>query len=120
MKSLVEQLVSDPHNMRVFQQERAIYEVTDLIETAMEQAGVSRTQLAKMLGKSKSWVTQLLDGEGNKTFRTVADILAVLGFELHVSFAQICIGQKSPRDSEQIEVTKSKPKRPRPKAQSTK
>lgn len=86
-KTLVEQYVDDPIHMRLFQQERAIYEVTEVIESVMDERGVTRAQLADKLGKSKSWVTQLLDGEGNKTVRTVADVLAVLGCEFRV-FAQ--------------------------------
>jgi len=33
------------------------------------------------MGQSKGWITQLLDGEKNKTIRTVADVFAVLGRE---------------------------------------
>lgn len=83
MKTVVEEFVDDSTNMRLYQQERAIYEVTELIEAAMEGAGVGRAELAKRLGKTKAWVTQLLDGTANKTIRTVADALAVLGREFH-------------------------------------
>lgn len=86
-KTLVEKYVEDPEQMRLFQQERAIYEITELIESVMEAKGISRAALAKRLGKSKGWITQLLDGEANKTIRTVADVLTVLGQELRV-FAQ--------------------------------
>jgi transcriptional regulator with XRE-family HTH domain len=80
-KTLVEQYVEDPAHMRLFQQERAIYEVTELIESVMAQEKVSRSKLAERLGQSRSWVTQLLDGQKNKTIRTVADVFAVLGRE---------------------------------------
>jgi transcriptional regulator with XRE-family HTH domain len=80
-KTLVEKYVENPTHMRLFQQERAIYEVTELLESVMHETGVTRSQLAKKLGKSKGWVTQLLDGEANKTIRTVADAFAVLGRE---------------------------------------
>jgi transcriptional regulator with XRE-family HTH domain len=80
-KSLVEAYVDDPRNMRLFQQERAIHEVTELIESVMRAKGVSRSELASRMGREKSWITQMLDGESNKTIRTVADALAVLGCE---------------------------------------
>jgi transcriptional regulator with XRE-family HTH domain len=80
-KTLVEEYVEAPVHMRLFQQERAIYEVTELLEDAMRQLGITRSELAAKLGKSKGWVTQLLDGEGNKTIRTIADAFAVLGLE---------------------------------------
>jgi hypothetical protein len=91
-KTLVEKYVENPVHMRLFQQERAIYEATELLERVMRETGVSRTELARRLGRSKGWVTQLLDGEANKTIRTVADAFAVLGREYHSSQRPIQIG----------------------------
>ncbi|HEY1379440.1 MAG TPA: hypothetical protein VGF55_21740 [Gemmataceae bacterium] len=91
-KTLVEQYVEDPTHMRLFQQERAIYEVTELLESVMVELGVTRSELAKRLGRSKGWVTQLLDGEANKTIRTVADAFAVLGREYRSAQVPIQIG----------------------------
>src|SRR5262245_3391892 len=93
-KTLVEQYVEDPLHMRRYQQERAIYEVTELIESVMQDKGISRTELAVLLGRNKSWVTQLLDGEANKTIRTVADVFAVLGCEFRSFAATIQISNK--------------------------
>src|SRR5437867_6731681 len=94
-KTLVEQYVEDPEHMRVFQQERAIYEVTELLESAMRELGISRAQLARRLGRSRGWVTQLLDGEANKTIRTIADVFAVLGREYCSFHRPIQIGRDS-------------------------
>lgn len=80
--------------MRLYQQERAIYEVTDLIESTMATQGVKRGELAERLGTNKSWVTQLLDADANKTIRTVADALAVLGFEFRSFAAPIRISNE--------------------------
>jgi hypothetical protein len=91
-KTLVEKYVEDPEHMRLFQQERAIYEVTELLESLMAELEVTRAELAARLGKSRGWVTQLLDGEANKTIRTVADVFAVLGYEYHSSYRPIQIG----------------------------
>src|SRR5438445_4801755 len=90
-KTLVEQYVEDPDHMRAFQQEREIYKTTELIESVMQEKNISRSELARRLGKSKGWVTQLLDGDANKTIRTVADVLAVMGRELRVVSQDICI-----------------------------
>jgi transcriptional regulator with XRE-family HTH domain len=92
MKPLVEQYLENSDNMRVFQQERAIYRVTELIESVMQAEGITRSELAKRLGRNKGWVTQLLDGEANKTIRTVADVLAVMGREFRSSATPIRIG----------------------------
>lgn len=91
-KTLLEQFVSTDARMRRFQQERAISAVTGIIRRAMDEQGLRRTELAARLRKTKGWVTQLLDGEGNKTIRTVADVLAALGLELHVTCRPIQIG----------------------------
>lgn len=95
-KTLLEEFVSSPARMRRFQQERAISAVTGLICETMKKEGTGRAELAEKLGKTKGWVTQLLDGEANKTIRTVADVLAVLGQELRVSSQPIQIGPQKP------------------------
>jgi transcriptional regulator with XRE-family HTH domain len=99
-KTLVEQYVEDPNHMRLFQQEGAIYEVTELIESVMGEQGVSRSDLARRLGRTKGWITQLLDGEANKTIRTVADVLTVLGMEYHSSATPIRVGKEGAYSAE--------------------
>lgn len=64
--------------------ERAILEVTELICELMEREGVRRIDLADRLGKTKGYITQLLEGR-NMTIRTISDICFALGFELHFS-----------------------------------
>jgi transcriptional regulator with XRE-family HTH domain len=63
---------------RLLQQEQTILEVTELICQLMEQQNVNRTELSRRLGKSKSYVSQLLDGSRNMTIRTVSDIMFYL------------------------------------------
>lgn len=93
--SVVEKYVEDPDQMRLFQQERSILEVTELIESLLEEQHVTRTELARRLGRTKGWVTQLLDGEANKTIRTVADVFAVLGREFRAHHQPIKVGGKA-------------------------
>src|SRR5438876_847735 len=112
VKTLVEQYVESPAHMRLFQQERAIYEVTELIESVMEADGVSRAELARKLGRSKGWVTQLLDGEANKTIRTVTDVLAVLGREYHSFERPIQIGSRATPCISTVGVSATKDVRP--------
>ena len=64
---------------RSYQQEKTILDATELICGIMEEHGVSRTELAHRIGKSKAYVSQLLDGKTNMTLRTLADILVALG-----------------------------------------
>jgi transcriptional regulator with XRE-family HTH domain len=65
-------------------QETLILDVTEEICTVMEEQGISKSELARLLKKSKGFVSQILSGERNMTLRTVADIANVLGYEFEV------------------------------------
>ncbi len=75
-------LTATPEGLKVWQQERVILELTELICEIMEGKGVSRAELAKMLGKTKGYISQMLDGTTNFTVRTISDVFTVLGYEL--------------------------------------
>jgi len=108
-KTLVEQYVEESQeNMRLFQQERAVLEVTMLIERVMAEQGVTRSQLAAKLGRSKGWITQLLDQDRNKTIRTVADVLAVLGREFASSQRPIQIGRDEQASTHKINIERAR------------
>ncbi len=92
-KTSVEEFVSTPDGMRLFQQERSIESVTGLICTLMENQGVSRTELARRLGMTPGRVTQLLDGESNKTVRTLSDMFVALGYSLNFVAGSLDIHQ---------------------------
>ncbi len=96
-ESLFDEFLKNSDSFRLFHQEKAIYRITEALEEVLDTQQVSRTELAQRLGRTKSWVTQLLDGEQNKTIRTVADVAAVLGCELQVSLMPI--GNQSSRHS---------------------
>ena len=80
----LEQRLKDPEELRVFQQERLLVEITQLMCRIMKERGVKRSQLAEQLGKTKGRITQILNGETNLTLRTVADIFTVLQKNLAV------------------------------------
>jgi transcriptional regulator with XRE-family HTH domain len=68
---------------RLLAQEELILDATETIITLLEERGVSRADLAKRLGKSKGFVSQILSGERNMTLRTLADV----GFALDHTFS---------------------------------
>lgn len=70
---------------RLLAQERLILDATEAIVGLLEEQGVSRQELARRLGKSKGFVSQLLSGERNMTLRTLAD----LGYALGRSFSVV-------------------------------
>jgi hypothetical protein len=82
-KTFVDEVVSTEEGKRVFNQECAILDVTELICRTMEETDVGRAELAHRLGKTKGYVTQLLDGRANMTIRTIADVFTALGRTIH-------------------------------------
>lgn len=83
-KSTYEKLIAIPEQRRLLEQEMFILEATECLSRAMEREGISKTQLAEMLGKSKAFVTQVLNGGRNMTMRTFADIMCVLGYAARI------------------------------------
>ena len=82
-RTLSQEIASTEEGRRLLQQESAIMEVTELICEIMEQKNVSRSELADRLGRTKGYITQLLDGRANMTIRTLADVFGALGEEFH-------------------------------------
>ena len=74
--------MNDPEFRKLLAQEELILEVTEIICDLLENEKISRKELADRLGKSKGFISQLLNGGRNLTLRTVADILHVLGYKV--------------------------------------
>ena len=83
MSTLTEKLTKTDEGMRLYQQERAILEVTELLCQVMEEDDVSRAELARRLAKTKGYITQLLDGRANMTIRTISDVFTALERAVH-------------------------------------
>lgn len=73
------------HSRQILRQEELIVEVTEALVAALDQASVTRTELAHRLGKSKGYVSQLLGGGRNLTLRTLANVAEALGCGVNVS-----------------------------------
>ena len=78
-ETLTEKLTKTKEGMRLYQQERAILDVTELVCKVMDEQHVNRSELARRIGKTKGYITQLLDGRTNMTVRTIADVFTALG-----------------------------------------
>jgi len=85
--------VSRPERQRGLEQEVLLVSATELICQLIEQDGVSRAELARRIGKSKAFVTQLLRGSRNITLRTLADVAWALGARIELSPSRL--GQAS-------------------------
>ena len=71
-------------NKRLLRQEEFILEVAIAICEAMEREGVTKAELARRLGKTKGFVSQILAGGRNLTLRTVADVTDALGHKINI------------------------------------
>lgn len=72
----------DAENRRIFEQESLATEATELIAGLMEAGDVNKADLARKIGKSKAFVTQLLGGSRNMTMHTLADLAFALGHRI--------------------------------------
>lgn len=73
---------------RLLREEELILDVTDTLCEAMDRDGVSRADLARELGKTRGFVSQILDGERNLTLRTVAGVADALGYVVQFRMAR--------------------------------
>ena len=76
--------MKDPEFLRVFAQERLILDIQEEICRFMQENGISRNELAKRMGKSKGFITQILNSGRNLTLRTVADVFTALEAQISV------------------------------------
>lgn len=81
-RSIHEQFLEKPENRRLYQQEKALIDATELLTEVMERKQMSRADLARAIGKSKAFVTQVLRGNQNMTLRTLADLFGAMRYEI--------------------------------------
>jgi len=65
-------------------QNRLIHDVTEDLLVAMEDAEISKSKLARLLGKSRARISSMLDGTSNMTLKTLANICYEAGLNLEV------------------------------------
>ena len=69
-------------SLRGFAEERAILAGARVVEQAIAAAQLSRTDLAELLGTSRSYITQVLNGSANMTLKTLGALLWACGQEV--------------------------------------
>lgn len=80
----------------LFEQERLILEATELLQRLLDQSGFNRADLARLLGKTKGYVTQLLNGDRNMTLRTLSDLAYALGHRVQMGAHPLDAAQTRP------------------------
>jgi transcriptional regulator with XRE-family HTH domain len=83
--ALIDNLVYESEEMKFYLQEKLILETTQIIATLMEEKGIKKSELAEKLGRTKGYITQLLDGRANMTLRTISDVMWALDSSLIVN-----------------------------------
>jgi len=84
-KTFIQKLVSDDEGRKLYFREDLIFEITESICKVMEERRISKAELSRLAGVSKSNITQLLSGDHNMRLTTVADLLYALDSKLAVS-----------------------------------
>jgi len=82
-------VVSNEHDKPpdlLVRQEELILDVTDRLTQALDNAGITKGELAERLGKSPGFVLQAFGGGRNLTLRTVSDIAAALSLRPSLQF----------------------------------
>jgi transcriptional regulator with XRE-family HTH domain len=69
---------------RLLKQEELILEATEALSRALRDSRSSKAALARSLGRSKAFVSQVFGGGRNLTLRTMADIADALGYEISI------------------------------------
>ncbi|KHL15700.1 helix-turn-helix protein [Mumia flava] len=86
--TLRDRITSVPDGARDLAAARLRCEALKLLHQALEESGMSKTELAAKLGVRKSAVTQVFRGDGNVRVNTLADYLWALGRDADLSLAQ--------------------------------
>jgi transcriptional regulator with XRE-family HTH domain len=80
-----ERAEADPARRRDLRREELILEVTEALTAAMEEAGVTRAELARRMDRTRGHVTQLLAGGRNLTLGSLAEIADAIGCKIEVN-----------------------------------
>jgi transcriptional regulator with XRE-family HTH domain len=66
---------------KAFARDELVYNVTEDLLVILEDMEISKKELARRLGKSRSYVSQILSGSRNMTLGSLSDICFALGFK---------------------------------------
>jgi len=80
-------LFEEAERMPEFWEEGAILDFTEALCAAMEEKGVTRSELARRLGTSQAYITRVLSGHANLTLKTMSKLAFALGLQLDVALS---------------------------------
>jgi transcriptional regulator with XRE-family HTH domain len=82
MTTKYDELMSDPEFRKMMAVETLVASASEEIARLMNAQKLTKADVARRLGKSRAWVTQLLNGSANMTVRTLAEVTFALGGEV--------------------------------------
>jgi len=86
LKSTYEKLISDPKRKMEIEEEGFILDLIEELSVRMQEKKMSRADLARAMGTSRSWVTQLFKGRyENMTVRTLYKLATALDHKVKVT-----------------------------------
>ena len=94
--SSFQRLTATARGRRLLEQELLLVSAAELISARMQEKKVTRAELAARIGKSKSFVTQILRGQHNMTLRTLADLAWALDARVELRNAPWTVETQSP------------------------
>ena len=94
-KTRLEKLIEQHSRNDQFLVEALLIEISDQLNVAMEQQGVTQSELAERLGVSKSYVSRLLHGTPNLTLRTLVRLSNALNRRVQLDLADFAAAQGS-------------------------
>lgn len=89
LKDALTENLQDKEFARGFGAELAKTDFAMLLVRARKAKGVTRQQLAAMAGFTESYIARLESGEANPTVGKIGELLALLGFRLTPSLADL-------------------------------
>ena len=87
-KTLYDEYLKDEEFARLMEQENLIMEVTEGFCRILQEEGLSRTKLANSMGKTRGYISLLLNGRRNITLRSLSDIAYFLGYSVRIFFTK--------------------------------
>lgn len=87
---------------RLKMQEHLILDVTENFCEILENEGVNRSSLAKIMGKTKGYISQILNGGRNLTLRSMADLAYHLGYNITIQFQKKQTSERAENTAETV------------------
>jgi ribosome-binding protein aMBF1 (putative translation factor) len=91
-RSFYDDLTASREGRCLLEQEMLVLAATELICELLEKKRLSRAELAKRIGKSKAFVSQILSGRRNMTLRTLAEVAWALDARIELQPARKSVG----------------------------